>query len=315
MVSRQADQRSAVTKMSWGMFSLIFMTAFLPMCLFLFLVDHLSDIPRIEAVDFVGACPSLNGVVNSNECESNNDVIAIDFQSVIDSFVNRTNGEKGIIIYDLMAGKIAGEYNADKKFATASIYKLFVVYAGYLMVDRDEWSPNSPVGTTGHSIIECLDLAIRESDSPCAETLWGMIGRDELDVIVQSDFDLPNVIVGSLSATPREIMRMMLNFYQHTEINNQSLVTIMKDSFLNQPITSYNWRQGLPSGFSDKARIYNKVGWEYDGSSWKIYDDAAIVSFPDVSRDFVVVVMTKGLNYKYISQFGRDLETKFYENY
>ncbi len=315
MVSKKTDKRSTVKKLSLGMSILIFVTAFSVMCLFLFLVISLVDIPHLEDIEVIGSCPSLNGVINSNECESDRDVKLIDFQSVVDDFVARTGGKKGVIVYDLMAGKLAGEYNADEKFATASIYKLFVVYAGYLMIDRGEWQSDDLAGGTRQTILKCLDLAIRESNSPCAETLWGMIGRDELDNIVQNEFGLPDVRVGSLSATPREIMRMMLNYYQHTNINNQDLVSLMKDSFLNQPKTNYNWRQGLPSGFSDAVKVYNKVGWEYGGSGWKIYDDAAIVSFNNPSRDFVVVVMTNGLNYKYISQFGRDLETKFYENY
>ena len=130
---------------------------------------------------------------------------------------------------------------------------------------------------------------------------------------MREDFGLSDVNVGSFTATPREVMWMMLEYYQHSEIMNDDLAVAMMDSFLNQPKTIYDWRQGLPSGFSDAVRVYNKVGWEYDEGKWLIYNDAAIVSFTDVGRDFVVVVMTSGVDYKQIVRFGRDLETKFYD--
>lgn len=55
----------------------------------------------------------------------------IDFQTTVDNWANAVGGDKGVIIYDLDLDKVAGTYNADAKFQTASIYKLFVVYEGY----------------------------------------------------------------------------------------------------------------------------------------------------------------------------------------
>jgi hypothetical protein len=88
----------------------------------------------------------------------------------------------------------------------------------------------------------------------------------------------------------------------------------MMDSFLNQPITTYNWRQGLPSGFS-RARVYNKVGWDYNpnGGYWNIYHDAAIVEFPEENRHFIVVVMTNRVPFQKIKEFGMLLENAFYD--
>ena len=317
MVSEPVDKCETINKkMSWGMFALVFVTVFAVTCLILLLIFRLLYVSEIDNPEIVGECPSLSGeVINSNECLTDFSLIRkIDFQSVIDDWASSVGGNAGVIVYDLMAGEVAGEYNADKKFATASIYKLFVVYAGYLKVDSGEWNGSMMAGSTGHTILQCLDLAIRESNSACAETLWGMIGRDELDEIVHTVFNLPDVYVGSLSATPREIMRMMLRFYQHTEMDDWSLISLMKDSFLNQPKTIYNWRQGLPSGFSNNALVYNKVGWEFDGEKWIIYNDAAIVDFVDAGRTFVVVVMTNNIDYKRIVGFAKQLEESFYNS-
>ena len=86
-----------------------------------------------------------------------------------------------------------------------------------------------------------------------------------------------------------------------------------QDSFLNQPTTEYNWRQGLPSGFSEKVDVYNKVGWDWNGKSWNIYNDAAILNFRDEGRQFIVVVMTSGVRYQQIRDFGAQIEKAFYD--
>lgn len=239
----------------------------------------------------------------------------INFQDAVEAWANSVGGDKGIVIYDLDLDKVVGSYNAESKFQTASIYKLFVVYEGYRRLQSEAWDANEVAGWTRKTILECLDLAIRESNSACAETLWNMIGHDELNEIVQTDFQIPTVTVSSLMATPTEIMEIMKVFYNHTEITDELLLTKMKDSFLNQPVTTYNWRQGLPSGFSERVNVYNKVGWNWNGSYWTIYDDAAILDFVTENRHFIAVVMTSGISYQQIKQFGSQIEETFYDQY
>lgn len=236
----------------------------------------------------------------------------IDFQPVVDEWVASVRGDKGIVIYDLDRDEITANYNADGEFATASVYKLFVVYEGYRLLESGEWQADDPAGATGYTILECLDLAIRESNSACAETLWAKMGRDNLEGIVKKDFGLEDTYVEGFSSTPMDVMKMMKKYYYHDEIAQDSLLTQMKDSFLNQPVTEYNWRQGLPSGF-ELANVYNKVGWEYspEAGYWLIYNDAAIVEYPEQNRHFIVVVMTNSIDYKQIRKLGQDIENTF----
>ncbi|MBQ9484954.1 serine hydrolase [Candidatus Saccharibacteria bacterium] len=239
-------------------------------------------------------------------------ITTIDFQPTVEAWVNSVGGTKGIVIYDLDLDKVVGYYNPHVNFATASLYKLFVVYEGYRRVQNGTWDGDEKAGWTSFTIKECLDLAIRESHSPCAETLWGLIGHEELNYIAQNDFGIPDVIVSNLLATPYQIMEMLKLYYYHTEITNENLIAIMKDSFLNQPTTTYNWRQGLPSGFSDQVNVYNKVGWNWDGERWTIYDDAAIINFVNENRHFIVVVMSSNVNYQQIKNFATQIESTFY---
>ncbi len=236
----------------------------------------------------------------------------IDFQPIVDAWVNSTTGNRSILLYDLDREELIGSYNPDEIYNTASLYKLFVVYEGYRRVQSGVWDENAYVGATGRTTLDCLDLAIRESYSPCAETLWSMIGHETLDQIIRDDFGITNSNISLLTSNARDILRMMQIFYKHEEILSENLVSRMKDSFLNQPATTYNWRQGLPSGFS-VANVYDKVGWDYNpsGGYWNIYHDAAIVEYPEENRHFVVVVMTNRVPFQKIRDFGAALEADY----
>ena len=240
----------------------------------------------------------------------------IDFQPVIDTFTSRAGGNKSVLIYDLERDEMVGEYNPDESYGTASLYKLFVVYEGYRRLESGEWQASDRVASTGYSTIECLDLAIRESYSPCAEALWDKIGRDELDTIIKDNFKISNSDILRLISNPKDILAMMKLFYYHKDITDETLLARMKDSFLNQPETTYDWRQGLPSGFS-KAKVYNKVGWDYNPKikNWNIYHDAAIVELPKQERHFIVVVMSNRVPFQKIRQFGTEIENHFLKNY
>lgn len=233
----------------------------------------------------------------------------IDFKPLVDEWVSNTGGNRSVLIYDLERDEMVASYNIGEDYNTASLYKLFVVYEGYRRAQNGEWDRADKAGSTGYTIAKCLDLAIRESNSVCAETLWGMIGHDTLDNIVEKDFGITNSDVSHLVSNPEDVMKMMRIFYEHSDITDKTLLAQMRDSFLNQPTTEYNWRQGLPSGFTH-AMVYNKVGWDWNGSSWNIYHDAAIVEFPEFNRHFIVVVMTSQVPYQRITELGRKIEAE-----
>ena len=228
----------------------------------------------------------------------------IDFQSVIESWAAEAGGKKSVVIYDLDRDETVGKYNADATYNTASLYKLFVVYEGYRRIENGAWQRTDPAGQTGKTILQCLDLAIRESNSPCAETLWSLIGHAALDEIIVQDFKITDSNISALLSTPTDIAKMMRIFYAHSEIKDEELVATMQDSFLNQPVTTDDWRKGLPSGFPADVKVYNKVGWDWNGKSWNVYHDAAIVEFPEQNRHFVVVVMTSEVANKKIAELG-----------
>ncbi|MBO7132293.1 serine hydrolase [Candidatus Saccharibacteria bacterium] len=237
----------------------------------------------------------------------------IDFQPIVDEWVNSFDSMKSVIIYDLDRNEIAGEYNSSASYYTASLYKLFVAYEGYTILQSGEWKDDDACGKTGLTILNCLDLAIRESDSKCAETLWSMIGTKKLDKIMKEKYDITDSDLANFATTPKDVLKMMTIYYGHLEISDEALLARMRDSLLNQPETDYNWRQGLPSGFKN-ANVYNKVGWDYnfEEEHWNYYHDAAIIEYPEDNRHFVVVVMTKNTPYQKLRELGNKIEDNYY---
>lgn len=318
MVPKQINGRKTVKKLDTEpralmVILLAILTASLTLVIYYFVMELKEESTSVP--ENITILEDEAGAQQSSE-KTEVEIEKINFQPIIDKWVNSAGGNKSVLIYDLDRDEMAGEYNATEKYNTASLYKLFVVYEGYRRIENGEWQANDTAGGTGRTILECLDLAIRESNSECAETLWGMIGRDELEDIVKDDFGIKDTSVKSLISNPNDIMAMMKLFYEHPDIKDENLLARMWDSFLNQPKTTYNWRQGLPSGFSDKVNVYNKVGWDYnpDGKYWNIYHDAAIVEFPVEDRHFIVVVMTNKVPYQQILKLGTEIENNFYNN-
>jgi len=212
----------------------------------------------------------------------------IDLQSTADNWLAGISGHASVYIYDLDNDQVVANSDETEDYNTASLYKLFVIYEGYLRLESGEWQADD-IMSGSYTVSECLDLAIRESYSPCAEAMWYTIGPDELDEIIATEFGITNSDISNLTSNPADIAAMLKNYYQHEGLSDDAVAAI-QDSMLNQPPTNKentctnlcDWRQGLPSGFSDDVNVYNKVGWAHaSGDYWLYYHDAAIVEITD----------------------------------
>lgn len=300
MVPRPTDQRASVI-LSITFLLLIIAIGGLSVKLFNERAEKLEQKTETTEVETDSSASEIADENAENEAKL---PAKIDFQSVVESWAAEAGGKKSVVVYDLDRDETVGEYNADATYNTASLYKLFVVYEGYRRIENGAWQRTDPAGQTGKTILQCLDLAIRESNSPCAETLWSLIGHAALDEIIVQDFKITDSNISALLSTPTDIAKMMRIFYEHPDVKDAELVATMQDSFLNQPVTTDDWRKGLPSGFPADVKVYNKVGWDWNGKSWNVYHDAAIVEFPEQNRHFVVVVMTSEVANKKIAELG-----------
>lgn len=236
----------------------------------------------------------------------------IDLQNTVDQWISGLPGDAGVMIYDLDHDQVAASYQADQVFAAASIYKMFFVYDGYRQIDAGLDDANAIYVNTPDkgplSTSACLDLMIRESYNGCADPMRADTARYARAEELIQDLGLTNTSGAGLYSTPADLTKLYQHYWKHADLSSQSWDRIL-DSMLNQPETTYDWRRGLPSGFQTAA-VYDKVGWNWTGSNWSIYDDAAFVVFPELGRHYIVIVMTTGLpSHQPLVDLGAAIET------
>lgn len=221
-------------------------------------------------------------------------------QPVIDDFLANNSGTYGIFITDIDGNKLAST-NPDQTFFTASIYKLYVAYEGYKLVDEGKYQLNDNY-LNGKTRGECLDAMIRDSDSACGEKMWAELGKQYLDDRM-SEYGLDGTSMINLNTTARDAAVILRKIQTGEGLSAQSHAAYL-DSMESQDA---RYRRGLPSGFT-KSTVYNKVGWNLD----KEWHDTAIVVLPD-GRPVIVSVFTNNAGYPAVAKLGSAIEQKLLE--
>ena len=153
MVSKQVNQRKTIVKKRRIKWILSMLLLGVSIAALVVGIGYLITWMNGTATSFF-----TDGEITTVDSESEPEVVLpekVDFQPV--------GGNRSVYIYDLERDEVVGNYNSDEDYGTASLYKLFVVYEGYKRVQNGEWDANDPAGSTGYTILKCLDLAIRES--------------------------------------------------------------------------------------------------------------------------------------------------------
>lgn len=245
----------------------------------------------------------------SNESPSGAKTEFINLQPTVNHWLSGIKAKVGLVIYDLDNDEVAAELNPNQIFSTASIYKLFFAYVGYQDIDSGYIDPDRPFAITNdyradsYTFSECLDLMIRESYNGCADPIRSNQRLYRRAEALIDELDLTHTTDGGLYSTPAELTTFLRFLYRDHDLSAESWASF-QDSMLNQPPTkvnekdTYDWRQGLPKGFSSSVMVYDKVGWAWSdtGSYWTTYNDAAIVEFPDLNRHYIIVLLTTDLH-------------------
>jgi beta-lactamase class A len=219
-------------------------------------------------------------------------------QSAVDSwFTTAGGGSASVVIVDPKDGSVLASLNPDAQYFTASLYKLYVAYEGYKQVDVAAVDPSESY-QEGRSRAECLDLMIRESDSPCGEKMWAEIGKQNLTQILKG-YGLQNTDMTALRTTAADTARMLRRISTSEGLSEASQTAYLDSMKTQQTL----YRRGLPSGFSSEVVVYNKVGW----NEQQEYHDAAIVELPD-GRRVVIAMLTSGVGTRNISGLAQALE-------
>lgn len=244
----------------------------------------------------------------------------IDLQPTVDKWLREVSSSEkvGVMIYDLNNSRTAASYNADEEFNVASIYKLLFAYDGYRQITLGLDQADKPFITTSEkgdlTLSQCLDLIIRESYNGCADVLAKDTRRIARVNNLIRELEMTNTSNIGLRSTASDITKLLRTYWKHSDITS-TLWNQLSDSMLNQPPSLgegdkiYDWRQGLPAGFSNQVKVYNKVGWEWNGTRWDIYGDAAIIDFTEFKHYYTVVVLSSNLSdYHKITRLGQMIE-------
>jgi beta-lactamase class A len=199
-----------------------------------------------------------------------------------------------VVVLDSDGEEIA-MYNPDEVYFAASIYKLYVAYAGYQAIDAGETDPDENyVGDSTR--VECLDLMIRESDSPCAEKMWLEIGKDTLTKQLMT-YGIENTNMTAITTTASDVAVLLVRIAQGAEISDSS-----RAKFLESMRTQV-YRDTFNKGFSEDITVYNKIGF----NGLQEYHDAAIIELSD-GRRAVLSVLTNGVGTANIVSLAEKVE-------
>lgn len=218
-------------------------------------------------------------------------------QSTVDEWVNSAGGKTSVIITDA-SGNVLASHQETLEYFTASIYKPFVAYVGYQKVDDGTYSLSEPY-LNGKTRGQCLDVMIRDSDSPCGEKMWNELGKQALTENMRS-LGLTNTSLVNLTTSAKDASVILQKIQTGEGLSQESQASFL-DSMKTQ---DSRYRRGLPSGFSELT-VFNKVGWNLN----KEWHDTAIVRLPD-DRAVIVSVFTENVGYQQIAQLGISLEQK-----
>jgi len=188
-------------------------------------------------------------------------------------------------------GAISGSANADSRFTSASIYKMYLADIVYNKVSRGELTLGDPIN--GTTIQGCIEVMIVRSDNPCAVALGSLVGWGANDGFLRGQgFNSTAFVSGGQLTTARDtanlLSKLMAGSLIAGDYKNQLL------GYMNRNI----YRAGIPAG--SNGSVADKVGF-MDG----LFHDAAVVNHP--KGTYILVIMSKGSSFGNIADLARKI--------
>lgn len=208
--------------------------------------------------------------------------------ALLANYAKDHSGTFGITLIEMDGKKRRADYNGDKKFVTASTYKLFAAYSLLKRIDAGtkSWDSNA----------DCFNKMISLSDNACAEAFLSELGlRNITNDINAIGLKNSNFIENGGPFTTSNDLALLLGMLQSGQnfspTNRDRLIGAMKNNV---------FRKGIPSGAS--GTVADKVGF-MNG----LLHDAAIVYSP--SGTYILVVMTDGSSWATIADLARQVDS------
>lgn len=204
-------------------------------------------------------------------------------------------GVYGVSLIELDGKRRRAAYQDNKKFTTASTYKLYVGYSTLKRVESGEYKWTDQI-SGGRDLAKCFDDMIVKSDNACAEALVAKIGYRPLTTDAQTIVSSNTTFLDteSYKTTAGDLSTFMASLATgQIALNTDSQARFLDALKRNQ------YRQGIPAGAN--GQVADKVGF-LDG----LLHDAAIVYSP--SGTYALSIMTDKSSWASIAELTRELE-------
>lgn len=204
-------------------------------------------------------------------------------------------GVYGVSMIELDGKRRRAAYQDDRKFTTASTYKLYVGYSTLRRVESGEFKWSDQI-QGGRDLAKCFDDMIVKSDNACAEALVAKIGYRPLTTDAQSIVSANTTFLDteSYKTTAGDLSTFMASLATgQLPLNAESKTRFLDALKRNQ------YRQGIPAGAT--GQVADKVGF-LDG----LLHDAAIVY--SSSGTYALSIMTDKSSWGNIAELTREIE-------
>jgi beta-lactamase class A len=215
----------------------------------------------------------------------------------IEAWVLQRAGQKwGVAIHDLKGKQVAG-YNTTTTFDSASIYKLYLLYPLLEKVPLEKFATTKLlVNGQPKTLHECVDLMLRVSDNPCAESIGYYIGWSRVDSSLQkAGFRSThlNMETGQPVTTPADTASYMTALYEGKLIDQASM------EYIFSILGAQKFRQGIPAACNECV-VMNKTG-ELPG----ILHDTAVVKVGD--KPYVISIFSQNGRFSDIADLTKTI--------
>ena len=214
--------------------------------------------------------------------------------ALLENYAKDHPGTYGISIIEMSGKSRRANYNGDKKFVTASTYKLFVAYSTLRRVEAGTWSWNDNI--VGQPASQCFDKMIVNSDNACAEGFLNKAGLKTVSSEMNSlGLKNSNFIEQGGPFTTANDLTLFLGMLE----SGQSLKGESRARLISA-MTRNVYRSGIPAGIPG-VTVADKVGF-----MGGLLHDAAIVYSP--RGTYVLAIMTDGSSWATIADLAKNIE-------
>ena len=219
--------------------------------------------------------------------------------SIINSWVaNHPSINWSIAVNGLGGDSRFAKVNAEKKRGLASVYKLFLMYPLLQKVPLDQFEAttiNTDSGT--HSLKECVDAMLRNSDNECGVAVGRYVGWSNADKqlnglgFTQTELYSNNGTESS-AGDAAKLLGELWGGQMFSDAQRQYIIDLLKVQ---------TKRSGIPAGCGGCA-VANKTGsLEY------INNDAGLVYYAD--KNYVLVIFTDGAGFDSFAELTSQIHT------